>query len=175
MNDYGELQRHDGTATVRFTRRLRHPIDKVWRAVSEPEGLAAWFPTTIEGERAAGAPLTFAFVDFDMAPMHGTMIAFDPPHLIELWWGEDRLRIELRADGDGTELVLSDTFAEIGKAARDGAGWHACLERLTADLDGAPAPAEDGWTRVHPSYVDSFGPDAATIGPPEEAVRPRRP
>ena len=42
-----------------FTRRLAHPREKVWRAVSEPEHLAAWYPQEIVGERRAGAPLRF--------------------------------------------------------------------------------------------------------------------
>ncbi len=58
----------------------------------------------------------------------------------EIMWGTDRLRIEVRPDGDGSVLVLTDTFAELGKAARDGAGWHECITRLETDLDGAPQP-----------------------------------
>jgi uncharacterized protein YndB with AHSA1/START domain len=59
---YGTLeQRDDGRWQLRFTRTLRHPPDKVWRAITEPEHLAQWFPTTIEGDRAAGAPLRFSF------------------------------------------------------------------------------------------------------------------
>ena len=42
-----------------FTRRLAHPREKVWRAVTEPEHLAAWYPQEIVGERRAGAPLRF--------------------------------------------------------------------------------------------------------------------
>ena len=55
---------------------------------------------------------------------------------MEFTWGTDRLRIELRADGAGTLLTLTDTFDELGKAARDGAGWHECLDRLVSELDG---------------------------------------
>ncbi len=40
-----------------------------------------------------------------------------------------RTRIELQADGAGTLLTLTDTFDDLGKAARDGAGWHECLDR----------------------------------------------
>jgi hypothetical protein len=87
--------------------------------------------------------------------------------LLELTWGTDVLRIELAPDGDGTRLTLTDTFGELGKAARDGAGWHECLDRLEAALDDAdPAASGDGWQRVHPAYVERFGPAASTIGPP---------
>jgi hypothetical protein len=70
----------------------------------------------------------------------GQLLVFDPPEVKEFTWGPDRLRIELREDGTGTVLTLTDTFGELGKAARDGAGWHeclVCLERLAADLASA--------------------------------------
>jgi hypothetical protein len=90
-------------------------------------------------------------------------------------WGTDRLRIELQADGDGTVLTLTDTFGELGKAARDAAGWHECLDRLVRTLDGDALPEwGDVWRAVHPRYVDALGPDASTIGPPagwEDATR----
>jgi hypothetical protein len=62
-----------------------------------------------------------------------------------------------------------DTFGELGKAARDGAGWHTCLDLLAFTLDEKEAPwsSAERWRQVHGSYVEGFGPEAATIGPPE--------
>lgn len=51
----------DGRWRLRFVRTLPHPAEKVWRALTEPAHLAHWFPSTIDGERAAGAPLRFVF------------------------------------------------------------------------------------------------------------------
>ena len=161
----GTLTRQGDRWTLTFTRKLAHPREKVWRAVTEPAHLAAWYPQEIVGERRAGAPLRFvssAGEGFD-----GQMLVFDPPAVMEFTWGADLLRIELRADGAGTLLTLTDTFGDLGKAARDGAGWHECLDRLAADLDGAaPPPWGERWREVHPRYVTYLGPDAATLGPP---------
>jgi len=144
----------------------------VWRALTESEHLAAWFPTTIGGERVAGAPLRFEFSDGAAPPMEGEMLAFEPPRLLELRWGEeDILRFELRPDGaDGCTLLFTDTFDELGKAARDGAGWHACLDLLGYDLDGRDAPwsSADRWRQVRGGYIERFGADASRIGPPED-------
>ena len=66
------------------------------------------------------------------------MLAFVPPSLLELRWADDVLRFELESDGGGeTILHLRVTFPEHGKAARDAAGWHVCLERLVLACDGA--------------------------------------
>jgi uncharacterized protein YndB with AHSA1/START domain len=165
----GQLEQHAGRSRLRFTRRLAHPPEKVWRALTEPEHLAAWFPTTIEGERRAGAALRFAHRDEAAPPIEGEMLAYDPPRLLELRWGADELRFELQPDGTGTVLTLLDTFDEHGKAARDAAGWHACLDLLAIRLDGQTPPWTPGerWGQVHPAYVERFGPEAATIGPPD--------
>ena len=163
--DLGTLARDGDRCTLTFTRRLAHPPEKVWRAVTEPDQLAVWFPQKIEGERRAGAPLRFVMEGGD--GFDGEMVLFDPPSVMELTWGTDRLRIEVAPDGDGTVLTLVDTFDDLGKAARDAAGWHECLDRLVAELDGADPPGwGETWKAVHPLYVERFGPEAATIGPP---------
>jgi uncharacterized protein YndB with AHSA1/START domain len=141
--------------------------------LTEPEHLEGWFPTTIEGERASGAALLFRFREVDLPPMEGEMLTFDPPRLLEFLWGEDVMRFELRPDADGCVLVVTDTVQELGKAARDGAGWHVCLEQFGYHVDGKVPPWEhaDRWREVHPGYVERFGPEASAMGPPEEWER----
>jgi uncharacterized protein YndB with AHSA1/START domain len=165
----GQLRQSGDRWQLRFTRRLSHPPEKVWRALTEPEHLAAWFPTDIEGERAPAAPLRFVFRDGEGPTIDGEMLAYDPPRLLELRWGDDEtLRFELRPDDGGTQLTFANTFAELGKAARDAAGWHARLDVLAYHLDGQPQPwtPAERWSQVHEKYVAEFGLEAATIGPP---------
>jgi uncharacterized protein YndB with AHSA1/START domain len=166
---YGKLEATDrGQPRLRFERTLAHPPEKVWRAIAEPEHLAHWFPTTIDGERAAGAPLTFTFPKGEAPPFDGQMLVFDPPRVMELRWGPDTLRLELHPAEAGTLLILLDTLEELGKAARDGAGWHTCLDGLAAHLDHKNRErARVAWSEVHAVYAADFGPDATTIGPPE--------
>ncbi|HEY3843836.1 MAG TPA: SRPBCC family protein [Acidimicrobiales bacterium] len=171
--DYGVLARDGAQPVLRMERRLHHPAATVWSALTEEEQLAAWFPTTIEGDRKAGAPLTFGFREVEMPDMEGRMLTFDPPTVMELNWGGDIVRFELTADGDGSILTLIVTFAELGKAARDAAGWHVCLQQLDYAVDGDALPwlPADRWKEVHPGYVERFGPAASTMGPPEEWER----
>jgi len=172
-HDHGRLEPDGERAIVRFERHLAHPPSKVWRALTEPQHLAAWFPTTIDGERAAGARLAFSFTDIDLPPMEGEMLAFDPTSLLELRWGPDMLRSELTPDGDGTALAFTASMRELGKASRDAAGWHTCLDRLAHELDGGRGAADAGerWRELNSDYTARFGPEASTIGPPEEWER----
>jgi uncharacterized protein YndB with AHSA1/START domain len=162
--DLGSLARQGERLTLTFERRLAHAQEKVWAAVTEPEHLAVWFPQEIVGERAAGAALRFVSAGGD--GFDGKMLVFDPPSVMELTWGTDRLRIEVQPDGDGTLLTLTDTFADLGKAARDAAGWHECLDRLGC-VDGTnPPPWGKHWRAINAVYVERLGPEASTIGPP---------
>jgi uncharacterized protein YndB with AHSA1/START domain len=166
--DYGELTTDGTHAVVTYHRRFDHPPERVWRALTEDQHLEAWFPTTIEGERTPGAPLTFNHRGVDLPAMHGEMRAFKPPKLLELTWGGDVIRFELQADGDGTALTLTATMKELGKAARDGAGWHVCLGNLALSLDGRQPPRDSGWREINARYQERFGPEASTLGPPKE-------
>jgi uncharacterized protein YndB with AHSA1/START domain len=168
--DLGDLVRDGDQWTVTFTRRLAHSIDKVWRAVTEPEHLAAWFPDTVEGTMTPGGKLRFAIEGHGEADgsFDGEVLAVEAPTLLALRWGTDELRIELTPDGDGTILTFSDTFDEVGKAARDAAGWHECLDRLVAHLEGVPAvDPQAAYAGIHRRYTDTYPPEATTVGPPE--------
>jgi uncharacterized protein YndB with AHSA1/START domain len=161
----GTLENVGNRWRLRFTRHLAHAPDKVWRAITETDHLQTWFPQRIVGEWSVGAPLKFVsdYGDFD-----GAVLAYDPPRMLEFMWGTDTIRLEIAPDNQGTVLTLLDTFDEQGKAARDAAGWHVCLDALEAHLAGqtpSSAPGED-WRRAHNRYVASLGQEAATIGPP---------
>jgi uncharacterized protein YndB with AHSA1/START domain len=153
-----------------FTRTLAHAPEKVWRALTEPQHLAAWFPDTLEGTVEAGATLRFVVEEHDIS-FDGEVTVFEPPRLLEFRWGHDTLRFELRPDGDGTVLTLTDTIDELGKAARDGAGWHECLDLLEIELAGDRPAFAPGvrFGEVHPRYVAVFGSDASTVGPPGQS------
>jgi len=164
----GTLSVRDGRYVLRFERRLRHPADQVWQALTEPDALRHWFPQEVDGDLSVGGKLRFSFAEDGKAPeFHGVVLECDPPRVLAYTWGEDTLRWELVPDGEGgCRLIFTDTILEQGKAARDGAGWHVCLDMLGAWLDGAAPPPPGRWQRVHPVYVERFGPAASTMGPP---------
>lgn len=168
----GQLEQRNGRWQLTFVRYLPHPPEKVWRALTEPEHLKAWFPATIEGGRAAGADLRFIH---EGPTTDGRMITYDPPSLLEFEWGDEILRFELQPMQGDTELRFVNTFDLLGKAARDAAGWHTCLDQLEYHLDGKVMPwtPSERWKTVQPWYVERFGREASTIGPPESMAEYR--
>jgi len=165
----GVLEQKDGRWQLRFERNFPHSQEKVWRAITEPAHLKAWFPDEIVGEWRVGAPLRFRseYGDFD-----GEVIAYEAPSLVEFRWGTDRLRFEVTPTADGTRLTLIDTIDQLGKASRDAAGWHECLNRLEDHFgEAAASSAREQWRDLHPGYVAAFGPEASTIGPPDKVEK----
>jgi uncharacterized protein YndB with AHSA1/START domain len=162
----GTLEQAGQRWRLRFTRELNHPAARVWQAVTEPGHLEAWFPQRITGEWEVGGPLTFSDPQGRGPDFGGEVLACEPPSLLEFRWGPDVIRLEITARGAGCTLTLLDTFGELGKAARDAAGWHVCLEHLASHLDQVPGPPGNLWAEVHSGYVTSFGPDASALGVP---------
>ena len=168
----GTLVTIDGRDTLRFERRFRQPIERVWRAITAPEEMRAWFPSDVVGERAVGAELLFedeAQRDAaraegeptrDDGPIfHGRVVAYDPPQVFSFTWGGELLRFELRPEGDGTLLVFTQVLSHPAVAARNGAGWHACLDALGVALDGPDRDADEpDWRRTYDRYVTAIGP-----------------
>jgi hypothetical protein len=101
-------------------------------------------------------------------PFDGEVIVYEPESLIEFRWGTDIIRLEIVPSEAGCTLTLFDTIDDLGKGARDGAGWHVCLEALAHALAGTDPPETVGerWQEVHAGYVEKFGPAVATVGPP---------
>jgi uncharacterized protein YndB with AHSA1/START domain len=163
----------NGQPTLRFERRLRHAPEKVWKALTDPAELTAWFPQDLEGTFAPGAKLRFVFrgeppvLDGKVIEdFTGEVLEIDPPRVLAYSWGDDVLRWTLAPDGDGCLLTFTDTLSDIGKAARDGAGWHVCLDGLEARLGGTAAPSDDSWKQRYDAYQQTFGPAAATASMP---------
>ena len=169
------LQDRDDRVALRFERVLRHPPERVWTALTEPGELFSWHPTPFEVHPAdAGATGTVTFLPGgDVEMPEGELLDYDPPRVIAYDWGEDQLRWELSAHDDGCLLVLTHTFGDRFKAARDAAGWHLCLEALSSLLDGSLEPGKrgiaevpPGWQALNSEYEQRFG------IPPEKATPP---
>jgi uncharacterized protein YndB with AHSA1/START domain len=150
---------------LRFERRLNHSVERVWRALTEPEELRQWFPV-VPDEMAE---------ELGVAP-GGTFEATEsePPRLLAGTWYDEELRFELRPEGDVCVLVFIYTFSDREIAARDAAGWDRCFARLEALLAGEPiseAESLEGWPEIHERYASRFGVDPE-VGRKAHAAHP---
>jgi uncharacterized protein YndB with AHSA1/START domain len=168
IDDLGTYVRHQGRPAVRFVRTYRHPIDRVWAAISRPEEMKAWFPSTVDYEPRAGAPVTFTD-DPNADPMSGTVLVYEPPRRLSLTWMDDELHLTLEPlDRGSCRLTLINVLADPSAAARNASGWHVCLAELGKALDGTPsggphsADAEP-WRELYQRYRQAGLPAGAPI------------
>lgn len=96
--DLGELIRKDDRVGLRFVRRYHHPIERVWRALTESDQLRFWMPCDIVGERRAGARITLPFWPGHVAKysitepvLDGEIQVWEPPTRFGWTWGGDVL------------------------------------------------------------------------------------
>ncbi len=176
---YGAYETIENRPALRFERRLSHPVEVVWRAITESDELMHWFPSSLEvDELRAGAEITFRFEDMPLegepTTMTGRITEFDPPRLFAFTWGppthDDYLRFELEPVAGSEEacvLRLTVLLDQREKAARDSAGWHVCLDRLEALLAGDDGPAVTGagvdWRGLYDEYQRRGVPAGAPI------------
>ena len=149
-------------AVLRFERRLAHPPEKVFRAISDGAELAHWFPARLQMELRAGAPIRFEFPDADVDAPGGEVLEVDPPKLLVYTWGDDVLRWEIVPEEPGCRLHFTHTVTGADdwparlQAARHAAGWDGCLAALVTRLDGRE-PGEVDWFARNQAYVERFG------------------
>jgi uncharacterized protein YndB with AHSA1/START domain len=164
----GTLERHGDHQVIRFERRLAHPVERVWRALTEPDEIAAWLALAdLELTEGGQVVLTWQNTDTEgnTAVARGTVSALDPPRVIEFDTDiHGRLRWELEPDGDGTALTFT-AEAQLPHEYETEviAGWHIHLDHLEQVLDGGtidwPNWSRDhmpDWSRIRERYAASI-------------------
>lgn len=155
------MEASDGRSAVRLDRTVTHPIDKVWRAVTESEHLSQWFPAHVEIEMTAGGTVSFDLGGGEM--MYGKVISLDPPHQISFTWGDDVLSFDLAPEVGVTRLRMTHTFDDHAGGASFAAGWQACLAALSPVLAREPLPATGRMIERHEELVRRFGLDQGVV------------
>lgn len=140
---------------LRFERHLPHPVEQVWRAVTDLAEMRAWFPTRIEiagGQWQPGARLTHHFDGQAIGPLPGTVLEWDPPHRVRFTWDTDTIGFELTPAPDGGTIFVLTEELSANVAARNAAGWEACLDRLQHGQE------REHWKARFNRYAAEFGP-----------------
>ena len=143
----GEQEAHEERRLVladgpelRLRRRFFVGVDRLWRALTETDELAHWFPDAME------------------------VVEADPPHRLVARWHGSTLTFALEAAGPATWLTFTHAFDDRDQAALSAAGWDRCFARLEALLSGAPMDEKASlelWPHVHERYAETFGVDPA--------------
>jgi len=146
----GTLTFEGDYATITFCRRIAHPPEDVWTAITDPEEPQGWYMT--RAKLTAGREGTIDFVS-GPSQLHvtGRILSWDPPRLFEHEWkvaprpelpsGEESI-VRWELTRAGRETLMTFTFRRLtrGTAIGFAPGMHAFLDRLEAQLDGKSVP-----------------------------------
>jgi len=149
------VQRSGDRISLRYERVLRHPVEVVWAAITDPDQINGWWGTRPEIDLRVGG---------DYVSYHATgdrvvdrIVRLEPPYVLaHTFWqhvNPDALvTYELRPTDDGTLLVLTHEMTEndLRTAAesmqwdgdiydllsRTAAGWPRLLTKLASSLPG---------------------------------------
>ncbi|MDJ0952225.1 MAG: SRPBCC family protein [Acidimicrobiia bacterium] len=153
---YGTVSHFENSATVRFERQLAAPIDDVWAALTDADELAGWLAPCTFDARLGGA----VRIDFgEGAQVDGEVTIYDPPHRLEYTWTftnepDSILLFELEVVDTGTRLALEHRLLPSEQATGYGAGWHAHLDMLSAQVTGTePVDWDERFNEVLGSYA----------------------
>ncbi|REK91393.1 toxin-antitoxin system toxin subunit [Streptomyces inhibens] len=182
MNPHSDtLTTADGRTALHMERRLAHPPEKVWSAITDPAQIGQWFPSDVTVELRPGGAMTFTMPGVGDITMTGTVTDADEPRLFAFTWGEDHLRWELTPDGEGSLLTLVHTFGDRFGSASFASGWHLCLTALSQLLDGESTAVDPDTGELHEAYLEQFDlghgvvedtPDGPRIRFERQLVRP---
>jgi uncharacterized protein YndB with AHSA1/START domain len=122
--------------------RYAHPIDAVWRAITEPTAIAAWL---MANDFVAEAGRRF---HLDASPSYGVVdcevVDVEPPTLLRCTWMLDGVpsvvTIRLREDDGDTVLHLEHELAPQPAVFDD--GWGDKMRQLGEVLAGERDPSE---------------------------------
>jgi uncharacterized protein YndB with AHSA1/START domain len=149
---------------IYFERRLAHPVEKVWRAITDPARLSHWFPADMDMDFRLGGRIRFSFREGEAPDGEGTISELDPPRVFAYTWDGEVLRFELRPEDSGCLLMFSHTIDDRPATARNAAGWELCFDALEALVDEQPDEGDpDRWMGLHIHYVERFGLDEGTV------------
>ncbi len=134
----GKISHSSDGYSIRFERPLKHPVEKVWAAISDPLLMALWLaPAQIELKIGGHFQLEFSHAP---SVARGKIIELDTFRVLAYTWKEtgsttSLVRWELTPSPEGCLLVL--THSQLPEDVPSfAAGWHTHLDLLTEVVNG---------------------------------------
>jgi uncharacterized protein YndB with AHSA1/START domain len=136
---------------IERTMELSHSPERVWQALTTPEGLGTWFGNSAEVDLRVGGKIQLTWTSGDKATL--TVERLEPPRVFGYTWsiyglpeGDPRrtyVEFTLEPVGTGTTLTMVESgFAQLPNAEYEKAfsgntdGWTHELGELVTYLDG---------------------------------------
>lgn len=153
----GTIAIEEKYGTIKFERRLSHPKETVWKAITDPKEIFRWLPDykgTFNGYNGGAIDLVNTVSGSHVT---GDILVWDLHRVFEYEWHiapnqmfpngepESVIRWELKQNGNSdTLLIVTHSHLTKSTASRFAPGTHAYLDRLEAILNNQVPP---DWAR----------------------------
>ncbi len=151
MSDLGVVTR---CWTIRFERRSKHPVSRLWRAITDASEVGKWMGLPARIDLRVGGDYR---VDFPpgQGELDGVIVRVQTERTLAYVWGVSVVEWTLEADGDGCRYQFTHHGQPPGLVddeAGIAAGWHAWLDDFDAHLDGITRDAGGEDALLLPPY-----------------------
>src|SRR5215467_2091338 len=149
----GTITIEEDYGTLRYARRLSHPRETIWKAITDSKEIFKWLPD-YKGtfDRYSGGSIDLVNT-VSGSHVTGDILVWDLYRVFEYEWHispnqmfphgepESFIQWELKQDGNSyTVLTMIHRRLTKGTALRFAPGWHAYLDRLEAVLSNQVPP-----------------------------------
>lgn len=143
---------------AQFDRPLAHSVDEVWAVITENDKLKKWMHNLEVVDLRENGIIKFNMNDGTGASFDIRITDFEELAVLEFEWDENSVRFELHPQSGGCLLVLRESISTLtDHTAKDLAGWHVCLDVLSALLDGEQMEFPmDEWEIWHNKYIEEI-------------------
>lgn len=152
------IEKVEGGYIARYDRPLKHPVEKVWRALTQNDQLVKWMPNLQIVDLKQDGTIKFNLNDGTGHSFDMKIRDYKENEVLEFEWGDGWVRFELHPKPEGCLLVLKEFISTINDhTPKDLAGWHVCLDVLIDLLNGkshAVFPKEN-WEKWYQKYIVS--------------------
>ena len=76
---------------MRFERIYRHPVERVWASITEPEQLEQWFPSPTWSLDLDARTITLSGDPYAPEEKTTAVLVWEPPHRFAFAWEDDEL------------------------------------------------------------------------------------
>lgn len=163
--DLAHVRKDGDKWTLVLVKVLRHPPERVWESLTDPAHLREWAPFDADRSLGVVGPVKLTTVGAPKPIVSETEVTRAvAPNVLEYKWGDQEIRWQLEASGQGTRLTLWHNI-DRRYIAMGAAGWHICLDVLNLMLGGEPigrivgpdAMKIGGWPHLYKEYSKQFG------------------
>ncbi|MDD9272293.1 SRPBCC family protein [Paenibacillus sp. GCM10023248] len=146
----------NGGFLVQYDRPLPHAAAKVWAALTENHLLEKWMSNLQTVDLRQGGVIRFHMNDGTGAFENLEITDYEAFAVLAFTWGADRVRFEVSDKPEGSLLVLQEFVGTLTEhTPKDLAGWHVCLDMLSALLDGQAIDFPmDQWKVWYEKYIE---------------------